>query len=112
MSTQKFSDPKVAASNPGKTAEQVKVTTNTSKNKSFQGLPFLFDKQNYIWMAIGLAVIIVGYAMMSGGRSADPNAFDGDGLYSFRRITLAPILILVGLVIEAYAIMKKPSANG
>jgi len=82
---------------------------NSSKNKSFQGLPFLFDKQNYILMGVGLAVIILGYGLMSGGRSADPNVFDADALYSFRRITLAPVLILIGLVIEGYAIMKKPS---
>ncbi len=112
MSTQKTSDPKVAATTPVKPAESVRTSSNTLKNKSFQGLPFLFDKQNYMWMAIGLVVIIAGYAMMSGGRSADPNVFDGEGLYSFRRITLAPIMIIVGLAIEGYAIMKKPSANG
>ena len=107
MSTQKFSDPKVAASNPVKTAEQVKVTTNTSKNKSFQGLPFLFDKQNYIWMAIGAALIILGMILMSGGKSADPNVFNTNEVYSFRRITLAPIVIIAGFIVEIYAIFKK-----
>ena len=91
------------------TAEAPKASMFNAKPKSFQGLPFLFDKQNYVLMAIGLVVIIVGYIMMSGGRSADPNVFDADALYSFRRITLAPILVLVGLAIEGYAIMKKPS---
>ena len=89
--------------------EAVKPIITAAKAKSFQGLPFLFDKQNYIFMGIGLVFIIVGYMLMSGGRSTDPNVFDGDSLYSFRRITLAPILILVGLGIEVYAIMRKPA---
>lgn len=62
-------------------------------------------------MAIGLAVIIVGYVLMSGGKSKDPNVFDEKEIYSFTRITLAPILVLLGLAIEGYAIMKRPSAK-
>ena len=102
-------NPVITPSKP--VTETPRPVTHTSKNKSFQGLPFLFDKQNYILMGVGLAVIIIGYMMMSGGRSMDPNIFDADGLYSFRRITLAPVLILIGLVIEGYAIMKKPSGS-
>lgn len=90
-------------------AEAVKPTFAPKAHKTFQDLPFLFDKQNYMWMGIGLVVIILGYVLMSGGRSADPNVFDGDSLYSFTRITLAPVLIVAGLVIEGYAIMKKPA---
>jgi hypothetical protein len=48
---------------------------------------------------------------MSGGKSADPNVFREDEIYSFRRITLAPFLVILGLVIEGYAIMKKPKGN-
>ncbi len=68
----------------------------------------IFTKQNYMWMAIGAAVIILGFLLMIGGKSADPNVFNKDEVYSFRRITLAPILIIAGLVMELYAIMKKP----
>ena len=68
----------------------------------------IFEKQNYLWMAIGAAVIILGFLLMIGGKSADPNVFNKDEVYSFRRITLAPILIVAGLIIEIYAIMKKP----
>lgn len=68
----------------------------------------IFEKQNYMWMAIGAAVIILGFLLMIGGKSADPNQFNKDEVYSFRRITLAPILIIGGLIIEIYAIMKKP----
>lgn len=70
---------------------------------------FLFGKQNYILMGVGLAVIIVGYILMSGGKSEDPNVFNENEIYSFTRITLAPILVLLGLLIEGYAIMKKPA---
>jgi hypothetical protein len=47
---------------------------------------------------------------MSGGKNADPNVFDENEVYSFRRITLAPLLIMAGLMVEVYAIMKKPKA--
>lgn len=67
----------------------------------------LFTKVNYLWMAIGIAVILIGFLMMAGGKSPDPKVFDTSEVYSFRRITLAPILIVGGLLIEVYAIMKK-----
>jgi hypothetical protein len=68
---------------------------------------FAFSKENYRLMLIGLAFIVLGFLLMIGGGSNDPNKFSYD-LFSFRRITLAPILILAGYVIEIFAIMKKP----
>jgi Protein of unknown function (DUF3098) len=68
----------------------------------------IFEKQNYLWMAVGAAVMILGLLLMIGGKSSDPNVFNKDEVYSFRRITLAPVLIIAGLIIEIYAIMKKP----
>jgi len=68
---------------------------------------FLFEKKNYIIMLIGLAVIALGFILMSGGGSDDPNVFNEE-IYSFRRIRLAPTLVLIGLAIEAYAIFAKP----
>jgi hypothetical protein len=68
----------------------------------------LFGKQNYIWIVAGLAIIALGLLMMAGGKSSDPNVFNADEVYSFRRITLAPILILVGLAFQVVAIFKKP----
>jgi Protein of unknown function (DUF3098) len=70
----------------------------------------LFGKENYLWMGIGIAIVLLGFLLMSGGKSADPNVFDESGVYSFRRITLAPLLIMAGLMVEVYAIMKKPKA--
>lgn len=86
---------------------------NTKKNivtespKLLQEENVLFTKDNYRWMLIGLIVIAIGMLLMVGGKSPDPNVFNADEIYGFRRITLAPILIVAGLVIEVYAIMKK-----
>lgn len=68
---------------------------------------FLFDKRNYMWMAIGLGCILLGFFLMAGGKSPDPHQFDFDAIFSFRRITLAPIVMMIGFGIEVYAIMLK-----
>jgi len=73
--------------------------------------PSLFTKDNYIWMLAGLVIIAIGMFMMSGGASSNPNEFNAKEVYSARRITVAPILILAGLVIEIYAIFKKPKSK-
>ncbi len=71
----------------------------------------LFTKDNYMWMLIGIAVMAVGFFLMSGGKSSDPKVFNDNEVYSTTRITIAPIFIIAGLVLEIYAIMKKPKAN-
>lgn len=68
---------------------------------------FAFERDNYKWMLIGLAVILAGFLLMIGGGSDDPQVFN-EAIFSFQRITLAPLLILAGYVIEIYAIMKRP----
>lgn len=74
--------------------------------------PSIFNKDNYKWMLIGLLVIAVGMFLLSGGVSnKDPKVFDKDAVYSTTRITIAPILILAGLVIEIFAIFRKPKLN-
>ncbi|MEY3541893.1 MAG: hypothetical protein RLZZ204_705 [Bacteroidota bacterium] len=67
----------------------------------------LFGKQNLLWMLIGAVVIVLGFLLMAGGKSEDPNVFNEAEVYSTTRITIAPLLIVAGLVIEIYAIMKK-----
>ncbi len=67
---------------------------------------FAFGKENYKLMLIGIAVLFIGYLLMSGGGSKDPNVFDPD-IFSFRRITLGPVVIILGFCIEIYAIVKK-----
>lgn len=68
----------------------------------------LFDKTNYILMLVGFVIIMIGFILMSGGRQ-DPNVFDPNEIYSFRRITLAPIVVILGFIVEIFAILKKPS---
>jgi Protein of unknown function (DUF3098) len=71
--------------------------------------PSIFTKDNYRWMLIGVVVIALGMILMSGGKSnTDPTVFNKDAVYSSTRITIAPLLILAGLVIEIFAIFKKP----
>ena len=72
----------------------------------------IFNKDNYKWMIIGIVVIIIGMFLLSGGVSnKDPKVFDKDAVYSTTRITIAPLLILLGLVIEIFAIFRKPKMN-
>jgi len=71
---------------------------------------FVFERMNYILMLIGLGIIAMGYILMIGGGSDDPNVFSQD-LFSFRRLTLSPILILIGFVVEIFAIMYRPKNN-
>lgn len=67
----------------------------------------LFAKENYTWMIIGAVIIALGMVLMSGGKSADPNVFDTNEVYGTVRITVAPALIVLGLLVEVYAIFKK-----
>lgn len=71
----------------------------------------VFNKQNYMWMAIGAVVMIIALLLMAGGKNPDPKVFDYKEVYSTRRITVAPILLMVGLIIEMYAIMRKPKTT-
>jgi hypothetical protein len=71
---------------------------------------FLFGKRNYMIMIFGATVILVGFALMIGGGSDDPNVFNEE-IYNFRRIRLAPTMVLIGLAIEIYAIVANPGKN-
>ncbi len=69
---------------------------------------FVFEKKNYKLMLIGLAIIAFGFILMSGGASDDPNVFNED-VFSFRRIRLAPTVILIGFAVEIFAILHNPN---
>ncbi|NLU39142.1 MAG: DUF3098 domain-containing protein [Bacteroidales bacterium] len=71
---------------------------------------FALGKENYKLMIIGVGIIVLGFLLMIGGGSDNPNVFNPE-IFSFRRITLAPLLVLGGLLFEIYAIMKKPTSN-
>jgi hypothetical protein len=77
------------------------------KRKEQAKSDFIFGKKNYKFMLIGLACIAVGFVLMSGGGSDDPNVFNPD-IFSFRRIRLAPTLVLIGFGIQVYAILLNP----
>lgn len=85
-----------------------RATTQAKAAPAQPAREFLFDKENYKWMMIGLGLIFLAFFLMSGGKSPNPNEFKYDEIYSFRRITLAPIMLMLGFGVEAYAIMKKP----
>ncbi|WP_018630543.1 DUF3098 domain-containing protein [Niabella aurantiaca] len=76
---------------------------------STNGTPSMFSRSNYTWMLIGAVVIALGMFLMSGGKSEDPHVFNRDAVYSTTRITIAPIIIFIGLAIEIYAIFKRSS---
>ncbi len=68
---------------------------------------FLFGKRNYIIMLIGVVIIALGFILMAGGGSEDPEVFNEE-IYNFRRIRLAPTLVIIGFIVEIYAILSKP----
>lgn len=72
---------------------------------------FALTMENYKLMLIGFAVIVIGFVLMTGGGSTDPNVFNSEEIFSFRRITLAPIVVVAGFVFEIYAIMKRPKQD-
>lgn len=77
------------------------------KNENKEKLNFALGRENYKLLAIGFAIIVAGFLLMIGGKSEDPNEFS-DKIFSFRRITLAPLVVLAGFIFEIWAIMKKP----
>ena len=95
-----MAEKKVVVTNPALQKEPlVKRTAST--------LP-LFEKENYMWMIIGAAIVGLGMLLMAGGKNDNPNQFDYNLVYSKTRITIAPILIIAGLLVEIYAIFKRP----
>lgn len=72
---------------------------------------FALGKEQLKLMLIGLFIIVLGFALMTGGKSSDPNIFNEEVIFSFRRITLAPIVVMFGFLFEIYVIMKKPKSE-
>ena len=72
---------------------------------------FALGKENYLLLVIGFVIIVLGFLLMIGGKSEDPFVFNEEEIFSFRRITLAPIVVLAGFIFEIWAIMKKPKSK-
>ena len=68
-------------------------------------MDYTFKKRNYVLMLIGLGLIVLGFLLMSGGASEDPTKFSQE-IFSFRRITLATIIVMLGFIVEVFAIMS------
>ncbi|MCC7231326.1 MAG: DUF3098 domain-containing protein [Bacteroidia bacterium] len=77
-----------------------------SKKELKPAVDFPFGRENYILMLAGIVIIFIGFALMTGGGSADPTIWD-PSIFSVRRITIAPILVIAGFIIEVLAILKK-----
>ena len=89
------------------TAPQAKPTVQAKQGVT---VPFIFDQSNYVIMIAGVVIILVGFLLMSGGATSDVKVFPKEELYSFRRITLAPIVIMIGFAVEIVAILKRPKS--
>jgi hypothetical protein len=106
----------IPQSKPTQAAVKSAAKTKTSSGGSWfrfpesQNTTLLFDKTNYIILAAGALLIIIGFLLMSGGNT-DPNVFNEAEIYSFRRITLAPIVIIAGFLTIIVAILKKPASS-
>lgn len=90
------------SNNPATTSKSSKTT------KTPAGIGNLFEKENYKWMLIGAFVMALGFILMAGGKSPNPDVFDTSKVYSPVRITVAPIIILAGFVVEIFAIFRQP----
>lgn len=108
-----MSKPKIQTTT--QTPKVPKVAPVSKKNEEKVGIfdfakdeAILFAKNNYLLMGIGAILILLGFVFMSGGASKDPKVFDAEAVYSFRRITLAPISIVAGFLVIAVGILIKP----
>jgi heme/copper-type cytochrome/quinol oxidase subunit 2 len=83
---------------------------NPVKQKADQEKQFAFNKKNYMLLILGLVLIAIGFLLMIGGESENPQQFNY-AIFNFQRLTLAPIIILAGLVVEIFAIMWRPKTS-
>ncbi len=100
------SRPQTPLQKPTPKPAPVVVTTHPGHKPGVR--TFLFDRTNYRLLLGGVALILIGLFLMAGGKSPDPNVFSDAEIYSFRRITLAPLVMMIGFGIEIWAILRKP----
>jgi len=81
-----------------------------TESKKTEKVVFAFGKQNYVLLFIGLGFLLLGFILMIGGGSDDPTVFS-PAIFDFQRLTLAPLLLLTGFIIEIFAIMKRPKVK-
>jgi len=88
--------------------EKKVVPADQSGSLADKGFPL--SKENYVLILIGFGIVVLGFLLMIGGKSSDPNIFNENEIFSFRRRTLAPIIVMAGFIFEIYAIMKRPKS--
>jgi len=79
-----------------------------SNKENINSEKFALPYRNIIYIVAGLALMVAGYLLMTGGGTSDPSIFDGEKMFSFRRTVIAPVLILAGIALEIFSIMHKP----
>ncbi|NUO02734.1 MAG: DUF3098 domain-containing protein [Saprospiraceae bacterium] len=87
--------------------QKPQVAARTTPTATTRKDELVFNKTTYIWMGAGLALIFIGLLLMSGGKMPNPETWDPDIIYGFRRTVLAPVFILAGLAVEIVAIFKR-----
>jgi len=93
-----------------KANNQKNIETNPYQELEEYKPEFIFEKKNYTIMIIGLVVLVIGFALMAGGGSEDPNVYSPE-VFSWRRIRLAPFIVIIGFAIELYAILLNPTSE-
>jgi Protein of unknown function (DUF3098) len=93
-----------------KPAPQETKDASKREKQASGGIQFPMTQRNYMILALGVLLLIVGYTLMSGGGSSDPKVFD-ESIFSDRRITVAPIVVLIGYVVIGFSIMYRPKNN-
>lgn len=89
-----------------KISSATSVKSTGAKEPIINTAAFAFGRENYVLLGISAVVLIIGYMLMAGGKPTDPSIFNEE-VFSFRRITLAPIVVIIGYAIGVYAIVKK-----
>lgn len=84
------------------------MSTNKNTKVANCNSGMALPKDNYKFIIGGIIVVLIGFFLMSGGGTENPNEFNGDELFSFRRITLAPFTVMIGYGVILYGILKKP----
>ena len=87
------------------------ITSSGISNSELDNTTLLYSKQNYLMIVAGVVLVIIGFFLMSGGTMPDENTWDATKIYSFRRITLAPIVVLLGLGVVGYALFFNTAAD-
>jgi Protein of unknown function (DUF3098) len=97
----------VTPAQPRKEPASVRSTVKKESLFNVGSNELIYGKNNFIWMGAGLALVIAGLAAMSGGSMPSPDVWDEKIIYSFRRITLAPIMMVAGFIVTLVGIFKK-----